>query len=681
MNDIEKSQRKYMKNFVLPNNMLSEFGKNIYSLKAGYPHNSFLNKYSPNKNNNNSYRNGNYPQNESKKKIRNKSIGPKYNISNSNHSNSSHYKLKESPIPFNKNNNKNGIHSSYLDGYTNILNNNSSRKNTKNKLFSEGRRISNKSNISSIPKRKNSNNFEQNNSNSNNIISNKKLNNMIFKSALYTQQHKNLKSKEESLPEINYHKRPPSSSNKKSNKSKNINQKDNYNESNNSNNNDIISTINDNNSINNNNNGIKNNNNINDNNTINDKNTINDNGNRIKNNNNINDNNIINDKITTNDNNNRIKNNNNINYNNTINDKITINDNNIINNTNASLLTQEKKYRLSNSNFSTINNIVSSLKGLQNLGNTCFMNTCLQNLIHCKPLIKGLINNKEEVQKKRISNSFLHLCLNISNSQRAFSPNEFRNTFTSKHIQYANYGQHDTVELLRTLLDDISKELNKNKIIPKYYELKTENKSKKQQNDEYHEWYLSREDSIITSIFYAQIINTFTCECGYESYSFEKILDIPLLLPNNRNLNNLNLGNLLSIYFSGEKFKWSSKCEKCNKKDLYHQKSILFAKLPKILIFSIQRYNYFSFGKSNKSIEFYDEIDLINFIDKELVLSQNTKYQLFGISNHSGTLDFGHYYSYTKVNDNWYEFNDSYVSKKNISYNSTNVYALFYEQI
>ena len=631
MTDIDKSQMKYIKNFVLPNSMLSELGKNIYSLKAGYPHNSFLNKYSPNKNNNNSYRNGNYPQNESKKNIRNKSIGPKYNISNSNHSNSSHYKLKESPLPFNKNNNKNGIHSSYLDGYTNILNNNSSRKNTKNKLFSEGRRISNKSNISSIPKRKNSNNFNQNNSNSNKIISDKKSNNMIFKSALYTQQHKNLKSKEDSLPEIIYHKRPPSSSNKKSNKSKNINQKDNYNESNNSNNNNIISTIN--------------------------------------------------DKNTINDNNNRIKNNNNRNENNTINDKITINDNNIINNTNASLLTQEKKYRLSNSNFSTINNIVSSLKGLQNLGNTCFMNTCLQNLIHCKPLIKGLINNKEEVQKKRISYSFLNLCINISNSQRAFSPNEFRNTFTSKHIQYANYGQHDTVELLRTLLDDISKELNKNKIIPKYYELKTENKSKKQQNDEYHEWYLSREDSIITSIFYAQIINTFTCECGYESYSFEKILDIPLLLPNNRNLNNLNLGNLLSIYFSGEKFKWSSKCEKCNKKDLYHQKSILFAKLPKILIFSIQRYNYFSFGKSNKSIEFYDEIDLKNFIDNDLENNNNTKYKLFGISNHSGTLDFGHYYSYTKVNDNWYEFNDSYVSKKNISYNSTNVYALFYEQI
>ena len=329
---------------------------------------------------------------------------------------------------------------------------------------------------------------------------------------------------------------------------------------------------------------------------------------------------------------------------------------------------------------STLKKITNSLIGLQNLGNTCYMNTCLQNLIHCKPLIKGLLSNKK-VKKKKISNSFLNLCLNISISYKSYSPNDFRNTFCSKHIQYSNYGQHDTVELLRTLLDDISKELNTNEIISKYKELKTENKSKVEQNNEYHEWYLTRENSIIINVFYAQIINTFTCECGYESYSFEKILDIPLLLPNNRNNDKLNLGNLLFNYFSGEKFKWDSKCEKCLKKNLYHSKKILFSKLPKILVFSIQRYNYLSFGKSNKSVEFYDEIDLKNFIDNDLEINNNTKYKLFGISNHSGTLNFGHYYSYTKVNNCWFEFNDAFVSSKNISYNSTNVYALFYEQI
>ena len=326
-------------------------------------------------------------------------------------------------------------------------------------------------------------------------------------------------------------------------------------------------------------------------------------------------------------------------------------------------------------------NIVSSLIGLNNLGNTCFMNTCLQNLIHCKPLIKELLKIKNEVFTKKISSSFLNLCLNISKTQKSFSPNDFRNTFCLKHYQYANYGQHDTVELLRTLLDDISKELNTIKIIPKYYELKTENKSKEIQNNEYHNWYLTRENSIIISIFYAQIINTFTCECGYKSFSFEKILDIPLLLPNNKYSDNLNLINLLNNYLSGEKFKWDSKCEKCKEKNLYHQKSIQFAKLPKILVFSIQRYNYLSYGKSNKSVSFNDEIDLSNFIDKDLVKQKNTKYKLFGVSNHSGTLDFGHYYSYTKVNNKWYEFNDSSVYQRSISYNSSNVYALFYELI
>ena len=326
-------------------------------------------------------------------------------------------------------------------------------------------------------------------------------------------------------------------------------------------------------------------------------------------------------------------------------------------------------------------NIISSLIGLNNLGNTCFMNTCLQNLIHCKPLIKELLKIKNEVFTKKISSSFLNLCLNISKTQKSFSPNDFRNTFCYKHYQYANYGQHDTVELLRTLLDDISKELNTIKIIPKYYELKTENKSKEIQNNEYHNWYLTRENSIIISIFYAQIINTFTCECGYKSFSFEKILDIPLLLPNNKYSDNLNLINLLNNYLSGEKFKWDSKCEKCKEKNLYHQKSIQFAKLPKILVFSIQRYNYLSYGKSNKSVSFNDEIDLSNFIDKDLVKQKNTKYKLFGVSNHSGTLDFGHYYSYTKVNNKWYEFNDSSVYQRSISYNSSNVYALFYELI
>ena len=60
-------------------------------------------------------------------------------------------------------------------------------------------------------------------------------------------------------------------------------------------------------------------------------------------------------------------------------------------------------------------------------------------------------------------------------------------------------GQHDSIEFLRTLLDDISKELNINKNI--YKELTTEGKSKVDQNEEYHNFFIGRENSIIIFIF------------------------------------------------------------------------------------------------------------------------------------------------------------------------------------
>ena len=44
-------------------------------------------------------------------------------------------------------------------------------------------------------------------------------------------------------------------------------------------------------------------------------------------------------------------------------------------------------------------------------------------------------------------------------------------------------------------------ETNRNKVKAEYKELNLEDKSKKIQNDEYHKYYLSREDSIITDLF------------------------------------------------------------------------------------------------------------------------------------------------------------------------------------
>ena len=50
---------------------------------------------------------------------------------------------------------------------------------------------------------------------------------------------------------------------------------------------------------------------------------------------------------------------------------------------------------------------------------------------------------------------------------------------------------------------------------------------------------MERENSIVTRIFYSQIISTYTCDCNNILYTFQNILDIPLLLPDKAEYINL----------------------------------------------------------------------------------------------------------------------------------------------
>ena len=337
--------------------------------------------------------------------------------------------------------------------------------------------------------------------------------------------------------------------------------------------------------------------------------------------------------------------------------------------------------------------ITQSLTGLVNLGETCYMNTGLQNIVHCIPFMKqflSIINEfKDVLEQKIITNSFINLCVSLIKNDNyntkfninSYDPTFFRNNFCRCHKEYADHEQHDSLEFLRIFLDDISKELNQTKIISQYKELVTEGKTKEQQNYEYNNFYLCRENSIIVKVFYSQIMNIFKCDCGDVSYSFEKILDIPLLFPKEITNKEIHLNDLLSLYFNGEKISWSLPCQKCGQKNLERDKKIKLTILPEVIIFSLQRFNPITCVKVNKVITFEEIIDLKSFCDNDFFNGEiNTKYKLFGISNHSGTIDFGHYYSYTKVGENWYEFNDSFVKLINLNLKSKAAYFFFYEK-
>ena len=123
--------------------------------------------------------------------------------------------------------------------------------------------------------------------------------------------------------------------------------------------------------------------------------------------------------------------------------------------------------------------------------------------------------------------------------------------FKLNHLIFGNLQNH-AQEFCRILLEDLSKELNGVKVKLLYKELVYNiNTSKKDQNNIFHNLFCEQENSIISNIFYSQIISIFICECKCETYSFQKILDLPLLFPN-ENKNIFTIDYLLKYYFKEE---------------------------------------------------------------------------------------------------------------------------------
>ena len=147
-----------------------------------------------------------------------------------------------------------------------------------------------------------------------------------------------------------------------------------------------------------------------------------------------------------------------------------------------------------------------------NLVNTCFINACLQVLIHCPLFIFNLIKRLNLVNENTpITSNFLSICNIMANVEdKRIDISDFKNILGLKHEIYLSYIQNDSQEFCRILLEDISRELNETKVLSLYRILSnSDSKSKKQRDIDFHENFIQREKSLVTDLFYAQILKLF----------------------------------------------------------------------------------------------------------------------------------------------------------------------------
>ncbi|KAL1544548.1 Ubiquitin carboxyl-terminal hydrolase 8 [Salvia divinorum] len=181
------------------------------------------------------------------------------------------------------------------------------------------------------------------------------------------------------------------------------------------------------------------------------------------------------------------------------------------------------------------------LTGLQNLGNTCFMNSALQCLAHTPKLVDYFLGDYEREinpdnplgMKGEIASSFGDLMKKLwAPGATPLAPRTFKLKLAHFAPQFSGFNQHDSQELLAFLLDGLHEDLNRVKCKP-YVEVKdSDSRPDEQVADEYWTNHLARNDSVIVDVCQGQYRSTLVCPlCRKMSVTFDPFMYLSLPLP------------------------------------------------------------------------------------------------------------------------------------------------------
>ena len=370
----------------------------------------------------------------------------------------------------------------------------------------------------------------------------------------------------------------------------------------------------------------------------------------------------------------------------------------------SSTLTQLQPQKLTESKLEKYKN--KGISGLANLGDTCFINALLQIISHTYELNELLDSDgyKSKLNKcveSELLSSWDELRLLMWSENCTISPGGFIHAIRKiskikKNNMFSTISQNDMPEFL-TFLFDIFHTALKRKVTmtidgnPKNKRDKMAKMCYEMMQKEYTENY-----SEILNMFYGLHVSTLTSvgvaksNDEYLSIRPEPFMVISLPIPSEAPLKQDHISlmdcfdlNCESELMEGENAWFNESLGK--KQNVY--KRLVYWSLPEIMVIDIKRfeynYNTDSFVKNQSNIK----IPIENVSFSKYVEGYNKDsyvYDLYGICNHHGDENFGHYTSTIKTADSrWFNFNDSTVKEIQIKGSEiigNTPYCLFYRK-
>ncbi|CAK9786673.1 hypothetical protein CC85DRAFT_288603 [Cutaneotrichosporon oleaginosum] len=353
------------------------------------------------------------------------------------------------------------------------------------------------------------------------------------------------------------------------------------------------------------------------------------------------------------------------------------------------------------------------LTGLKNLGNTCYMNSTVQCLSATFPFARYFLNEiyKRDLNetsnlgtKGRMAKAFADLLMALwSEKWKFLSPITFRQSIISFNDLFAGNEQHDSQEFLSFMLDGLHEDLNRVKHKPQiemtpHREKALEELTPQEASDKEWALYRQRDDSIIVDLFQGQYRSRTTClTCRKTSTVYDSFMWLTLDLPAQNKP--VLLSQLIDRWVSAETLSiedgWH--CAHC-KAPRKATKALTLVRLPPVLLIQLKRFSFAGrhWNRSDTPVIFpTTNLDLTRFVPRrEPTGAENLddprtqigpfKYELYGVTNHSGTLSSGHYTAFVRDAGGWTFAEDSQISKASetdvISHPAAS-YILFYKRV